>query len=625
MTTRIISHDYVPTRRNSRDTRAIQPLNDHVFAGGADGDTLVRDSGTDEGAIWRAGGAGAGYDVRTYGAVGDGLTDDTVALQAALTACRVAGGGTVYLPPGTYLVAPTATVWLGVGSNTTVCGDGPATIVKVKNNAGDYKQLFGAYPTVATAISNLTFRDFRIDQNPSGNTTCDVQNTLAQFAICAQLVTGATVERMHFDVCCGVNTVVLAGSRLAVRDCWFTFELAASTLSGGEYDNSACYLVGPDQHVTGNTFRAALAQHARGAIEVHHGPGEVTGNITEGYDTLVNVVTQTSELPALAATNVTVTGNTVVDGGHAIRLWSATGYTLGGVVVSGNTIALNNADRGGTTTYVGINVENGTGLDGTVEDVIIAHNRITLQPENRAGYSFADSGGILAYARGLLRNITIQGNTITGSPTQGIRVHSTTATASNIQVLDNTVIDAGNNTSATAGYRVGIILADTVDRGSRVEGNILIDTGASLLGYGGITCPGGASWLYVRHNVQRITALTGSFVNSYSAYAQHEVLVAYDIGGDFNLLGGRYEHYEFTLDGLSPAFAITASQFYTYGQRVTLTIINASGGGGPAITWTDFLMASWTNPSNGYRRTVEFAWNGTKLREMARSNDTPNS
>jgi hypothetical protein len=40
----------------------------------------------------------------TYGAVGDGVNDDTSAIQAAATAASAAGGGTVYFPPGTYKV-----------------------------------------------------------------------------------------------------------------------------------------------------------------------------------------------------------------------------------------------------------------------------------------------------------------------------------------------------------------------------------------------------------------------------------------------------------------------------------------------------------------------------------------
>lgn len=49
---------------------------------------------------------GGPYDVRAFGATGDGRTDDTEALQAAVRACHAAGGGTVRVPAGTYLARP---------------------------------------------------------------------------------------------------------------------------------------------------------------------------------------------------------------------------------------------------------------------------------------------------------------------------------------------------------------------------------------------------------------------------------------------------------------------------------------------------------------------------------------
>jgi hypothetical protein len=43
------------------------------------------------------------FDVKTYGAVGDGSTDDTVAIQAAITAAT-STGGVIYFPAGVYIV-----------------------------------------------------------------------------------------------------------------------------------------------------------------------------------------------------------------------------------------------------------------------------------------------------------------------------------------------------------------------------------------------------------------------------------------------------------------------------------------------------------------------------------------
>jgi polygalacturonase len=48
----------------------------------------------------------ADCDPRKYGAKGDGTTKDTAAIQSAIDACAVKGGGTVRLTPGTYVSAP---------------------------------------------------------------------------------------------------------------------------------------------------------------------------------------------------------------------------------------------------------------------------------------------------------------------------------------------------------------------------------------------------------------------------------------------------------------------------------------------------------------------------------------
>src|SRR5215475_5539690 len=49
---------------------------------------------------------GGRVNVKEYGAVGDGLTDDTAAFNAALRAVADAGGGVCHAPNGTYMISP---------------------------------------------------------------------------------------------------------------------------------------------------------------------------------------------------------------------------------------------------------------------------------------------------------------------------------------------------------------------------------------------------------------------------------------------------------------------------------------------------------------------------------------
>lgn len=75
------------------------------------------------------------FDVTTvpYGAKGDGVTDDTTAIQAAITAANAAGGGTVVFPPGTYIVTsltiPSNLTLLGAGSGRSIVQSSYATEV----------------------------------------------------------------------------------------------------------------------------------------------------------------------------------------------------------------------------------------------------------------------------------------------------------------------------------------------------------------------------------------------------------------------------------------------------------------------------------------------------------------
>jgi hypothetical protein len=69
--------------------------------------------------------------VKTHGAVGDGSTNDTAAIQAAVAAVPVTGG-TVYFPAGTYVVSSTITV---DKDNTTLMGAGAASVLRVPSSA----------------------------------------------------------------------------------------------------------------------------------------------------------------------------------------------------------------------------------------------------------------------------------------------------------------------------------------------------------------------------------------------------------------------------------------------------------------------------------------------------------
>jgi polygalacturonase len=69
------------------------------------------------------------YNVKKYGAKGDGLKLDTKAIDKAIDAANAAGGGTVYFPAGDYL-----SVTIHLKSNVALYIDQGATIVAATND-----------------------------------------------------------------------------------------------------------------------------------------------------------------------------------------------------------------------------------------------------------------------------------------------------------------------------------------------------------------------------------------------------------------------------------------------------------------------------------------------------------
>jgi len=71
------------------------------------------------------------FSVLFYGATGNGTTDDTAAVQAAITAAQTHGGGTVYFPAGQYLLKGSGAQLLLVQKQIKIVGDGRGSTLLV--------------------------------------------------------------------------------------------------------------------------------------------------------------------------------------------------------------------------------------------------------------------------------------------------------------------------------------------------------------------------------------------------------------------------------------------------------------------------------------------------------------
>lgn len=94
---------------------------------------------------------------RVYGAVGDGIADDTQAIQSALDAARDAGGGVVYLASGTYKISSALVLY----NNITLLGDGVGVTTIVQSSTS-------AHGLTGSNLELVTLQDLSIDGPGSG-------------------------------------------------------------------------------------------------------------------------------------------------------------------------------------------------------------------------------------------------------------------------------------------------------------------------------------------------------------------------------------------------------------------------------------------------------------------------
>ena len=127
------------------------------------------------------------YNVKAYGAVGNGTTDDTIAIQAAINAAFAAGGGRVFIPSGRYLL----TASLVMKSGVTISGIYPGS-----SSSEPLDWSSGFTPDSGTVITY-----------PGG--TVFTQDTSTGINLLSML-SGVMIESLGFD---NVGTVISCGAQ----------------------------------------------------------------------------------------------------------------------------------------------------------------------------------------------------------------------------------------------------------------------------------------------------------------------------------------------------------------------------------------------------------------------------
>ncbi len=146
------------------------PIAIEVIGGGGSGTGDFTASGT--GAVTRpvADKLADMISVKDFGAVGDGLTNDTLAFQQALAA-----HDSVFVPTGTYLVSNT----ISIGVRKTLIGAGQKSVIKAQNNSFNTIEIPAGFVTV----QNIRIEGGLIGIKLYGEDGECVQNTISDVQI----------------------------------------------------------------------------------------------------------------------------------------------------------------------------------------------------------------------------------------------------------------------------------------------------------------------------------------------------------------------------------------------------------------------------------------------------------
>ncbi|WP_447791238.1 M10 family metallopeptidase C-terminal domain-containing protein [Pseudomonas farris] len=433
------------------------------------------------------------FNVQNFGAKGDGITDDTAAIQSAIDAAAAAGGGQVYMPTGTYIVSggeEPSDGCLMLKSNVYLYGDGMgATTVKVADGSdtkitGVIRSAYGE-ETHDFGVSNLT-----IDGNRD-STTGKIDGWFNGYIPGeAGYDSNVTLDSVEIKDCSGygfdpheqtVNMVI----KNSVSHGNGLDGFVADFLSNSTFENNIAY--DNDRH----GFNIVTSTH----------DFTMTNNVA--YDNGGNgIVIQRGSEDIPSPTNITITGGEVYgNGAEGVLIKMSSEVTVSGIDIHDNASA-------GIRIYGSNHVEiidntlNNNSLANPVPEIIIQSYNDTL---GVSGKYFNGSDN------------TIQGNIIIGSDlsTYGVAERNEDGTDRNA-IIGNTI--SHTSKGATLIYGDGSYVSATVPM-TTVQGtagnDTLLGSAASEIFYGGagndtINGAAGGDILVGGAGIDKLTGGTGA-------------------------------------------------------------------------------------------------------------------
>jgi hypothetical protein len=371
-------------------------------------------------------------------AAASATTRDRIVMVAAGQDLRTAianaqPGDVLQLSAGTYLVDPSAAGGgpIIVPYDVTIQGVGTGTIIKVKDNVGDFLALFGGwnsggYPVI---FNSFALRNLKVDLNPSGyggDPSGDYPvgsnpNAMASAIVLGQF-NGIAIEGVDF-IYGSVNCINLAGYAATAQNAIVigsTFQF--QPVGTGAYDHCGLYFECINQFAIDNVFAGQIstAIAAGSALELHGGPGVAVGNQISDVFVGINLCAAYSVYSVGSPSgDMLVESNTISDVCLGIEFWSDPIVMLSNVTVTNNVINVDNADWSGVWApgcewTAGIAMQ--PNQTGPFEDITVTNNLINFQNETQPVGSFISAGVIFYTHAGLIGSCVAADNTVNNLP-----------------------------------------------------------------------------------------------------------------------------------------------------------------------------------------------------------------
>jgi Pectate lyase superfamily protein len=280
-----------------------------------------------------------GLSVRQFGAIGNGVIDDTKAIQATIDSVVKNGGGTIFFPAGTYkiLIQPQASRALTIDKNVVLKGAGyQKSVIKLGDRQGNYSTIL-AGSSLDRDLSSFSLQHLTIDANAANNPTASEQSfkqNKDRFVLKIYAGRNIRVENCRFTNIKDINVLTINNDKLisdiVVQNNRF------DGIGGGsfDHDHSTIYIHGKRSLIAQNTFTSSNGSGtygARTAIEIHGDEHRVINNRISGYTYGINATGVAS-----SSKNQRIEGNTITGAHTGILLWS---YLLKGQQVEGQQVA----------------------------------------------------------------------------------------------------------------------------------------------------------------------------------------------------------------------------------------------------------------------------------------------